>query len=252
MIIAITQARLSSTRLPEKVLKPLTGDTVLGIHLKRLKKSKLINKIVVATAKEPGNEKLIQEAKQNHVEVFEGNLHDVLDRFYQTAKFYQAKIIVRLTSDCPLIDAELIDELIKKFLESGADYASNCLVPTYPDGFDAEVFSFNALEKAWKEATLTSDREHVTPYLWRNSNLKEGKLFKAVNLANPNDFSQYRLTLDNQEDYQLLTNLTKELGTDKSWKTYTDYLISHPEILKINEHLKRNSGYDKSLKEDKV
>lgn len=251
MILALTQARISSTRLPQKVLKKLGSTSVLELHLSRIKKSKLINKVVLATTQEPGVESLLTIAENCGVNSFQGNLNDVLDRFYQAAKFHQAKIVVRLTSDCPLIDANLVDQLIERFLASGADYASNCLNPTYPDGFDAEVFTFKALEKAWLEARLTSEREHVTPFIWGNSDLKGGKLFRAFSLENNVNLSQFRLTLDNQEDYELLQTLVDKLGTNQDWKTYTQYLIDHPEVFKMNNHLKRNSGYDQSLKEDK-
>lgn len=245
MILAITQARLSSSRLPEKVLKILGTKTVLGLHLERLKKSKLIDKLVVATTAEAGNEKLISIINEQQVDFFQGSLNDVLDRFYQTAKLFRPDYIVRLTSDCPLIDAGLVDELIEKFLKSGADYGSNCVNPTYPDGFDAEIFSFKALEKAWLEAKLNSDREHVTPYIKKHTSKV------LFSLENRFDLSHYRLTLDNEEDYLLLTALVKELGDKETWETYTDYLIKHPELTKINKHLERNEGLTKSLKEDK-
>lgn len=250
MILALTQARLSSSRLPEKVLKLIGNETILGLHLDRLKKSKLINKIVLATTSEPGADKLLAIAQSKGVESFQGNLNDVLDRFYQAAKFNQAKIIVRLTSDCPLIDANLVDDLIMKFLKNEVDYSSNCLNPTFPDGFDAEVFTFSALEKAWKESTLQSDREHVTPYIWRNSNLRSANIFKAFSVENSENFSRYRLTIDNQADYDLVKILVEKLGPDADWQTYTNYLITHPELMNLNQHLKRNAGYDKSLNED--
>lgn len=244
MILAITQARVSSSRLPQKVLKKLGDKTVLGLHLERLKKSRKINKLVVATTFEKDIEPLLGIVRDSGVDFVQGSLDDVLDRFYQTAKKYSPDYVVRLTSDCPLIDPKLLDEMIEKFLKSGADYGSNCFKPTYPDGFDAEIFSFKVLEKAWKEATLKSDREHVTTYIRKHS------IDKIFSLENSENYSQYRLTLDNEEDYQLLQTLVRTIGTDKDWKTYTDYLIKHPELTKVNEHIKRNEGLTKSLNED--
>jgi spore coat polysaccharide biosynthesis protein SpsF (cytidylyltransferase family) len=251
MILALTQARLSSSRLPQKVLKTLGRNTVLGLHLKRLKESKLIDHLMLATTHEEGNEKLIKIASENNVESFQGSLNDVLDRFYQAAKIQKPDVIVRLTSDCPLVDAILVDQLIEAFSQSGVDYASNCFDPTFPDGFDAEVFTFKALERAWKDASLNSDREHVTPYIWRNSNLVGGTIFKGLSFKNNEDLSRFRLTLDNSEDYLLLSQLVDKFGDDKDWKTYTEILISNPNLFTINSHIERNAGYVKSIKEEK-
>lgn len=251
MILIITQARLSSSRLPQKVLKIVDGDSLLSIHLKRLKKSKTASKIIVATTFEPGIEKLIEVATKADVEVFQGSMNDVLDRFYKAAKNFSPDIVVRVTSDCPLIDAELLDQVVYDFKMSDVDYESNCLRPSLPDGTDVEVMSFKSLEKAWMEAKLESEREHVTSYIWKNSDVNGSPVFKAKNWAWQEDLSSYRLTVDTEDDLALIRILVKELGPEKSWIDYINYLKKNPEIRSLNSSQIRNSGYFKSLSKDR-
>lgn len=243
-IIAITQARLSSTRFPGKILKALGSSTVLGLHLKRIKKSQKIHSFIVASAIEPDNHAIKDISLQNGFIFFQGSMDDVLDRFYQAALIEMPDYVMRLTSDCPLIDPAYIDDLIEKFLGSKADYASNCLDPNLPDGMDAEIFTFKSLEIAWKEATKKSDREHVTPYI-RNS----GK-FKILSVDYKLGLEGLRLTLDTKEDYEMLKTLTENCGEYENLKTYTDFLFSHPEVMVMNSKHERNEGYLKSLKGD--
>lgn len=249
-IVAITQARYGSTRLPAKVLKEVNGLSLLEIHVKRILKSELISKLIIATTKEPGAEHILAIAKKAQVPVFQGSTEDVLDRFYQAALPEQPDYVVRVTSDCPLIDPVEIDRVIRACVSSGADYVSNTLIPTFPDGVDCEVFKFEALEKAFLEATLKSDREHVTPYIWRNSSVKGGSIFKSGSIENPEDYSAYRITVDTQEDFEVIKQLLEALGPDKSWKEYIDYLDRHEKIKELNGHHTRNEGYQKSLLND--
>jgi spore coat polysaccharide biosynthesis protein SpsF len=251
-ILAITQARYGSSRLPGKVLKEINGQPLLELHLKRIMRSKLISKLKVATTNEPDANKIEACCKLLNVPVYKGSLEDVLERFYFTAKDENPGLIVRLTSDCPLIDPVVIDNVINYALENDCDYASNTLNPTFPDGIDVEVFKFSALEKAFLEATLRSDREHVTPYIWRNSSFKGGSLFKSVSFENHIDYSSFRLTVDKQEDFLVIEKLIIELGSDHSWQEYIEYLNSHSEIESLNKHFVRNEGYQKSLIEDKT
>lgn len=249
-ILAITQARVGSTRLPGKVLKTIGSKTLLEIHLNRILQSKLIDKLKVATTKEPDACNIIAIANKLGVESFCGSLDDVLERFYLAALPENPEYIVRLTSDCPLIDPVEIDKVIEKYLSGNYDYASNTLEPTFPDGIDVEIFKFSVLEKAYKDATLKSDREHVTPYIWRNSSTKGGIIFKSLSIKGEEDFSKYRLTVDTPEDFNLIENLINHLGINKGWLEYVDYLNKHPELIKINSKYKRNEGYKKSLKQD--
>ncbi|WP_455674540.1 cytidylyltransferase domain-containing protein [Phocaeicola sp.] len=249
-VLAITQARYGSTRLPAKVLKEVNGLTLLEIHLHRILQSKLISKLKVATTIEDGAEYIIRIANKVGVDYYKGSVDDVLDRFYQTAKPEKPDYVVRITSDCPLIDSTIIDKTIKACIDSGSDYASNTIVPSYPDGMDVEVFKFTALEKAWTEATLKSEREHVTPYIWKNSTVKGGLLFSSISVENDVDWSAERITVDTPEDFELVKDLIEGLGIEKNCKDYVEYLNVHKEIKAINQHYTRNEGYDKSIKND--
>ena len=250
-ILAITQARIGSTRLPEKILKTIKGETLLEIHLKRIQKSKLITKIKVATTTEPDAEKIVKIATKLGIEVHKGSINNVLARFYDTAVTENCDWIVRLTSDCPLIDPIEIDKVIKHAIDNNLDYVSNTLEPTFPDGIDVEVFKFSILEKAFNEATLKSELEHVTSYIWKNSSLLGGTLFKSDCIMYPEDYSKIRLTVDTIEDFIVIDKLIGQLGPAKPWIDYVNLLIAHPEIQNINEHFSRNEGYEKSINNDK-
>ncbi|MDO1445138.1 glutamate-1-semialdehyde 2,1-aminomutase [Rhodocytophaga aerolata] len=246
-IIAITQARYGSTRLPGKVLKTAGNQSLLEIHLQRASKARLLNKIVVATTHEPQAEQIAAIAQRAGCSVYKGDIHDVLDRFYQAAKPENPDYVVRITSDCPLIDPEVIDNVIQQCLYDLADYTSNTLNPTFPDGVDVEVFTFAALEKAWQSAQLTSEREHVTPFIWKNSTFKGNSLFTATSYENDTDFSDYRITVDEEADYLLIKHLVEELGTEKPWKEYISYLRQSAALHGLNAHIKRNEGYMKTI-----
>jgi spore coat polysaccharide biosynthesis protein SpsF (cytidylyltransferase family) len=177
---------------------------------------------------------------------YRGSVNDVLDRFYQAAKPYHPEWVVRLTSDCPLMDAALIDEIVSKAIELDVDYCSNTLDPTYPDGIDIELMKFSALEKAWKEATSNSDREHVTPYIHQNSTFFHKTLFRSYNYSNEKNYGGVRLTVDEPKDFEVIRTLIDKLGTDKDWKTYADRYMADEEIARLNQHIQRNEGYLKS------
>jgi len=249
-IIAVTQARYGSTRLPAKVLKTIGNQTLLDIHLDRILQAHLIDKLMVATTDEEGAEKIVNIARNYHVDTYKGSVNDVLDRFYNSVKDYNPDYVVRLTSDCPLIDPKVIDSVIKICISSDYDYVSNTMLPTYPDGVDVEVLKFCALEKAFHEATLKSDREHVTPYIWRNSSFKEGHLFKSFNVSNNIDYSNYRITIDTIEDFEVIKYLIEALGSNKSWNEYINYLDNNPSVRNLNSNHIRNEGYEKSLLND--
>jgi len=229
-ILAITQARYGSTRLPGKILKSVSGKTLLEIHLIRILKSQRISKL--------------------KIDSYKGSIDDVLERFYFTALPEKPDYIVRLTSDCPLIDHREIDKVIDFCISNNVDYASNTLTPTFPDGIDVEVFKFSALKKAYEEATLKSDREHVTPYIWRNSTEKGGNVFTSTNVFNFQDYSNYRITVDTDKDFVVIKKIIEELGIDKSWFDYISFLDNNEDIKTINAEYKRNEGYSKSLKND--
>lgn len=249
-IIAVTQARYGSTRLPAKILKEVNGETLLETHLKRILRSEKITSLKVATTVEDGSEKIVEIAEKLGLDTYRGSVNDVLDRFYQTVRGEQPDYVVRLTSDCPLIDPAIIDQVIDMAVSTGADYVSNVLEESYPDGMDCECFRFSALERAWKEATLRSDREHVTPYIWRNSSMKGGTLFRSGCLKNGEDWSDIRITVDTSEDFEVVRSILENLGADRNCGEYVDYIKKHKEISDINSSFKRNEGYEKSKKED--
>lgn len=250
-ILAITQARIGSTRLPEKILKTINGETLLEVHLKRILQSKLISKLKVATTTEPDADKIVAVARHLDVDVYKGSVNNVLERFYQTARPENPDWVVRLTSDCPLIDPIEIDKVIQHAINNDLDYVSNALEPTYPDGLDTEVFKFSALEKAYNEAKATSELEHVTSYIWKNSTLKGGTLFSSDCVMNEKDYSALRLTVDTLEDFLVIEKLITMLGTDKPWMDYVKALEQNPAIQELNKHFTRNEGYEQSIKKDK-
>ena len=245
-ILAITQARYSSSRLPGKVLKSLGSATVLDLHLKRIHQSKLINQFVVATTEEPESAEIEAIAMRNDFECFHGSTDDVLDRFYQAARKYNPEYVVRLTSDCPLIDSFYIDDLIRVFLLKKVDYAANCINPTLPDGMDAEIFTFKALETAWQKAAKKSEREHVTPFIRDCGNFTIESVEYSLGLG------EYRLTLDTKEDYELISKLVLEVGEKGTLNEYIQCLKNNPEWLKINSKYERNEGLKKSIKGDSL
>ena len=250
-VLAITQARYGSTRLPAKILKEVGGVTLLETHLKRILQSELISKLKIATTPEEGASYITAIADKLGVEYHKGSVDDVLDRFYQTALPEHPDYIVRLTSDCPLIDPAIIDQVIKTCIDGGYDYASNTLIPTFPDGMDVEAFKFSALEKAWKEARLQSEHEHVTPYIKKNSSVMGGSLFKSFNVTAEQDRSELRITVDEPRDFELIKALIENVGPDKHCDDYIAYLDAHKDIKELNSSIMRNEGYAKSLANDK-
>lgn len=252
-LVVVTQARMSSTRLPGKVLKELNGKTLLEIHVERILKSKRVDMLIIATTTEIEDEPIAELAKQLEVTCYRGSLNNVLDRFYQALLPHQPDYVVRLTADCPLIDSELIDAVIDHTISTQVDYCSNTLESTFPDGMDIEVMRFSALEKAWQQATLKSELEHVTPYIYKNSDFQKRQLFKSsVYKSTVGDYSAVRLTVDEPNDLEVIRLLTAELGIEKDWKTYSDYYLSHPTISKLNSQTQRNEGYLKSIKQDNL
>lgn len=248
--IIITQARVNSTRLPGKVLKEIGGKTLLEIHLGRLSKCTKVSDIIVATTVEDTDAIIYKKAIEWGYTASRGSESDVLDRFYQAAKKSNADWIVRVTSDCPLIDPELVDKVIVFAQDREVDYCSNVLIENYPDGQDVEVFKFSALKKAWENAKLLSEREHVTPYIRNNSDFKKGNKFSALNFPCESDFSKIRMTVDESKDFELIQILIKNLGTNKTWLEYTNYIINNG-LNSINNQIIRNEGLLKSLKNDK-
>lgn len=238
MIIGIIQARMGSTRFEGKVLKNVNGAPLLKYQIDRLRKSLLLDKTVVATTASEKDAVIEEFCLQNGIDCFKGSENDVLDRYYQCAVKYEADAVVRLTADCPLSDPRIIDDVIRLFKKTGADFAANT-VPhdnnKFPDGTDVEVFSFDALKRAHKEVEDPHDREHVTFYFWRYSNG-----FKTIQLDNDKDYSGYRITVDYPEDFEVVQFIIKELQRKKLFG-YLDDIIK---ILDRNPEIKaKNARY---------
>lgn len=241
-VVAIIQARVGSTRLPNKIFLDLKGQPVLIRVISRLQRSKHINKIVVASPDTPQNDIIEKFIKENFsdVGIYRGSENDVLDRYFKAAKEFSADIIVRITSDCPLIMSDIVDGVIDKLVKGKVDYAANVLGQrTYPRGLDVEVFTFAALEKIWQEAQDQADREHVTLYLRRHP-----EIFSTANLENKQNWSVYRLTLDEAEDYEVIKNIYNSLNNAElaDLNKIIDFLKEHPEVVKINQTIEQKNA----------
>ena len=237
-IVAVIQARMGSTRLPGKVLRDINGETMLSRVVQRVRRAKLLDQIVVATTVEAADDPIVVACNNLKVAVFRGSEKDVLDRYYQTSLAYNADAIVRITSDCPLIDPMLIDEVVQVFLQEAPDYASNALTRTYPRGLDTEVIAQPALTRTWSEATKSYQRAHVTPYIYQNP-----RLFRLVSVKSVTDFSHYRWTVDTIEDLQLAEEIYSQLS-DKpffSWHEVLNLLNREHELEALNQHIEQKS-----------
>jgi len=229
---------MGSTRLPGKVMYSIHGVPMIELLLSRLAQAKRIDTMIVATSKNPENKPLIEHVRSLGLDVFEGSENDVLERYYNAAKPYQPDVVVRITGDCPLVDPQLVDSLIASFSSQKVDYLTNTNQPSYPDGLDIEVFTFNALEKAVREATTTAQREHVTPYIY------ESGLFKTANIANQEDLSRERWTVDEPDDLKVVEAIFRHFypRTDFSWTEVLELKKKSPKVFLPNQHIVRNEG----------
>ena len=230
-VTAVIQARMGSTRLPGKVLMDLGGKTVLARVVDRLRRATLVNEILVATTGSIADDAIIQECRRIDVASFRGSEDDVLDRYYQAALLTTGEGIVRITSDCPLIDAQIADDTIRSFLDLRPDYASNSLQRTYPRGLDTEVMTRDALACAWREAQFPYQRAHVTPYLYENP----GR-FDILAVKGCFDYSDQRWTLDTPQDLAFIRAVYERLGNDDSftWHDAMVVLQREPELVELN------------------
>ena len=243
-IVAIIQARMGSSRLPGKVLKEIAGKPMLDWVVSRTGAVKEIDRVVVATTTETSDDPIEDWCLSNGCACYRGSQNDVLDRYYQAAKKFQADVIVRITADCPLLDGGVVSKTIRAFLDSGVDFAANRLPPpfkrTYPIGLDTEVCTFHALERAWEEAGQKFEREHVMPYLYQ----VEGR-FKTLRVDHQQDYGDWRLTVDTQEDLNLVRAILDHFkGQTFTWLDVVHYLEEHPEVAKMNADIKHKTVFD--------
>lgn len=234
---AIIQARTSSSRFPKKVLQPLpygTDTCVLQQDIRRVKKSKLLDEVIIATTTNQEDEQIVEMAIAENVPYFRGSLDNVLERYYKSAIEFNLDVIVRITSDCPCVDWNIVDKVIESHLASNADYTSNSLIESFPRGIDCEVINFKTLEDAYLNATETYEKEHVTPYIYKS----HPEYFKINNYFEDEDNSDIRITLDTPQDYALLSVIYDNLYYENNFFTLNDILDlfnRKPWIKYINE-----------------
>lgn len=239
-VYAIVQARMGSTRLPGKVMKKIVGKPMLELMIERLKCCKELNGIIIATTNSEADQAIVDLVNSlDGILLFRGSEEDVLSRYHGAAVMYNAETVVRVTSDCPLIDPVILDKIVNVYHEkAGAiDYASNIRERTYPRGLDVEVFSFAALDRAFKEATLQPDREHVTEYI-----LQRPVEFRMYDVVDKSDKSSLRWTVDTQEDFELITKIYESLYMGQPDFKYHDILKlleKYPEWNSINAHIEQ-------------
>lgn len=249
--LVMIQARCGSTRLPNKVLKDLCGKPALQRMIERVQRSKVVDEVMVVTSIEKNNLAILKLCSELGVRVGIGSEDDVLDRFYQTAKLLRPEYVIRLTADCPCFDAELLDMAISE-MKPEADYLG-MISESFADGLDLEIIKFSALEKSWREAIHSFEREHVTQFI-----IRRPEQFIIQNFESPiGYFGNHRWTVDEQEDFELVSKIYNHFVTDCQneefgYKEILSYLEKHPEIASINKMFTRNEGLAKSIKEDHI
>jgi len=245
--MVIIQARMGSTRLPGKIMLDILGKPVLWHVVMRASRAKYTSGVVIATTENREDDVVEDFCKANNIPFYRGAQNDVLDRYYRCAKAHGIKDIVRITADCPMQDPNIIDLVINDYMQGSCDYATNTLEPGFPEGFDVEVFSFTALEDAWNNAKLPSEREHVTPYI-RNHDR-----FMKKSVRSQKKYPNYHCSMDRNEDYIFIKSVFEGIGKiDFNIDDIIVYLDRHRELLEINQHVIKNEGYLRSLKEDEA
>lgn len=247
--LLIIQARTGSSRLPNKVMKELCRKPILQHVIERCSRASRVDKVIVATTIAKNDDKIENLCRSLNIYCFRGSEDDVLDRYYQAAIPYHPVNVIRVTSDCPIIDHRIIDKIIEIHVNGQYDYTSNTLEETYPDGLDTEVFTMKALEEAWTKADLASEREHVTPYIKFKGDFNRKSVTRAPSLK------EKRWTVDTDADYEFILRIYDALyeeDADFGMKDVLDYIQKYPELEKINSGIIRNEGYIKSINNDKV
>jgi len=240
---------MGSSRRRGKVMAEIAGRPMLEHVVRRAQRATTLELVVVATSDHPNDDAVAQFCSNTDIPCFRGSEDDVLDRYYQAGRKYKADPIVRLTADCPLLDPVVIDQVVEVFRSGDYDYVSNALEPTYPDGLDAEVLRFRALEQAWQEARWQTEREYPTAYIF-----KHPELFRLRNVRHDVDLSDLRWTVDEPDDLEFVRRVYQHLGPEPSFgmQEILNLLRQHPELKQINAGIERNEGYQKSLREDQI
>jgi len=235
-IVIISQARMGSSRLPGKVLKEVCGIPLLEFHVKRLQQSTLAKEVIIATTTKANDDVIAEFCDSRNITCFRGSEEDVLSRYCGAAKLSSCEHVARVTSDCPLIDPNIIDLVFKQYFESGADYASNTLELTFPRGMDVEVFPSSLLKRAFDKAKEPYEREHVTPWIRENKTVLKKNF--SNDLGNQN---HYRLTVDTEEDFEVVKKVIEKLYPEKAFSFNLEEIIKfleeHPEVSELNSHV---------------
>ena len=247
----IIQARLGSSRLPGKVLRNYKNYNLLNVLVQRLKRSKKVKDIIIATTTQKEDDKIVQFCVTNSINYFRGSKNDVLGRYYNASKQFNVKNIIRITSDCPLIDPIILDKMIIEFKKKKLDYLSNTYPEpsTYPDGMDIEIFTFNSLKLANKYSTKKSEKEHVTVYI------RSQKKFKTLRTDLTKDKSNYRLTVDYLKDYNLFKNLVDKFKNKIFFINMNEiitFLDKNPRLIRYQKNILKNEKFINDLKRDKI
>ena len=243
--VAIIQARLASSRLPEKVVQEISGKPMLIQVVERVRKAKYVDQVIVATTMDISDDVIEILCQDNGYYYYRGDQYDVLDRYYQAAKFFQAELIVRITADCPVIDPVEIDRTVQALIDTKADFATNRLPPpwkrTYPIGLDTEVCTIEALERAWNEAKLPEQREHVMPYFY----MEVGRFRTVIRNHDPN-YGHYRWTVDTMQDLQLVREIYARFGhnDDFGWLDVVNMFRHQPDLELINRDVSHKNFHD--------
>ena len=253
-LVAIIQARYNSSRFPGKILKPIRGISFLELQIRRLKHSKRINDIVLAFPDNNSSEPLIKLANKIKVSYILGNEENLLSRYKKAAIKTNADFIARITSDCPLISPNILDEMANLIFKNNYDIITNVLPPSWPDGLDLNIFNKKILFEACSNAVLKSDKEHVVPWMWRNSQLQKSNKFKGYNFKSTKDYSSMRWTLDNKSDFLFFKELSQFLSLKElekmSFEDFIAFFKKNKNLVKINADNIRDSGYTKSINLD--
>ena len=245
MIGCILQARMSSTRLPGKVMMKIDNEnTMLDCVINQLKNSKQTKNLVIATTEQKEDDVIVELVKRREIKYFRGSKKDVLDRYYQCAKKFDFSEIIRITADNPLIDYEILDTVVEHFKSNNYDYITidqpqiSTFHQTYPWGYNVEVFTFSALENAWKNTKLTSEREHVTPYFYKNN-----EIFKQTSIENSEDLSRFNCTVNTKYDLELIQKIYSNIKKRPILLSDVIKLFkANPELVKINTHVKADNN----------
>ena len=248
-VTAIIQARMTSARLPGKVMKEVLGRPLLSYLIERVRYCKGIKDIILATTLNSEDDSIAMFGSNKCINVFRGSENNVLNRFHEAAITFDARHIMRVTADCPLIDPDILYMLIEYYFAENLDYVSNCMYPTLPDGLDAEIFSFETLDYTYKHAVLPSEVEHVTSYIRSHP-----QIFKIGNWTYREDLSQLRWTVDEPEDFEFVRQVIEKLypvNRNFRMNDVLELIYQRPDLAKINTHITRNEGLLKSLTEDK-